>query len=48
MKSVFVLIALTLTIPAPAHADPLKVAWSRAAGYLLRNRLPAPNYGAPQ
>jgi len=22
--------------------------WSRAAGYLLRNRLLAPNYGAPQ
>jgi hypothetical protein len=22
--------------------------WSRAASYLLRNRLLAPNYGAPQ
>jgi hypothetical protein len=22
--------------------------WSRATGYLIRNRLLAPNYGAPQ
>jgi hypothetical protein len=28
--------------------DKTDESWSRAASYLLRNRLLAPNYGAPQ
>lgn len=51
MKAPFIPIALALVIATPACTDMrgnTDASWLRAMSYLVRNRLLAPNYGAPQ